>query len=162
MTPRILITSRESGVWSADRCIIPGTNRESTEVNFLSKKSDVVSEFAVDLSFAITYHKVQGKTVPRLVLDLNRTPSAMSMTAAMLYVGLTRVTNSKNLKILPLRLNSLSLEHTRSLEYNSGLFDWIENTKPMDPRERRRSDISTIIKQLIIIPQLLFRTIKST
>lgn len=85
----------------ADRCIIPVTKRESTEVNFLSKKSDVVSEFAVDLSFAITYHKVQGKTVPRLVLDLNRTPSAMSMTAAMLYVGLTRVTNSKTSRYFP-------------------------------------------------------------
>jgi len=52
-----------------------------------------------ELGFAITFHKIQGQTVSKLILGVNRHPT-LALTLPSLYVGLSRVRTSVNLRIL--------------------------------------------------------------
>lgn len=56
---------------------------------------------AVELGFAVTFHKLQGRTVDRLILDINDRPFAPALTLAMLNVGISRVKSGDTLRRLP-------------------------------------------------------------
>lgn len=60
-----------------------------------------VRRHAVELGFSITFHKVQGKTLVRAILDLNKRPGMPYMTYNMLSIALTRVREGKHIAILP-------------------------------------------------------------
>ena len=47
--------------------------------------------FPVDLAFAVTYHKMQGRTVPAVILDLSSVGAGATMSVPALYVGVSRV-----------------------------------------------------------------------
>ena len=53
----------------------------------------------ITLGFAITFHKIQGRTVGKIILDLNLTPRFKNGIPTLdlfgFYVGLFRVSNSK-------------------------------------------------------------------
>jgi len=63
---------------------------------------DVRSPFPIDLGFAITIHKSQGRTMQRVVIDLNDHPNHYTrMEFAAVFVAMSRVTCSDNLRLLP-------------------------------------------------------------
>jgi len=58
-------------------------------------------EHGVELGFAITFHKVQGRTLQKIILDLNKRPFNPPVTYTGFYVGVSRVKLSDNMRILP-------------------------------------------------------------
>ena len=59
-------------------------------------------EHPIDLLFAVTYHKLQGLTLSALVLSLNTHPNPkLRITIPSLYVGLSRVHNFDEVRVLP-------------------------------------------------------------
>jgi hypothetical protein len=56
---------------------------------------------AVELGFAIIYHKLQGKTLDCLILDLNKRGCQSEVNLMSLPVGLSQVRQSIHVRILP-------------------------------------------------------------
>jgi hypothetical protein len=79
-------------------------------------------DFGVDLAFAMTYFKVQGLTLDRVILDLNTTVMPKINVAA-LYVGLSRVRCADHIRVLPVT-NECRLALHR-LEFKRYLVDWL-------------------------------------
>ena len=93
-----------------------------------------------ELGFIITFHKIQGRTVPRLILELNPRPFLPHLSFSMLLVALSRVRNSQDIRILPMHaganlsyLYKLKPDHRLALwqaGYQGGR--WAPNTKAME------------------------------
>ena len=83
-----------------------------------------VTEHRVELGFVVTFHKVQGKTLEKVVLDLNHRPFAPHLTHSMLLVAISRVTHRDNLRIMPLRAGS-TLGYLKALKPNPKLRPWL-------------------------------------
>lgn len=69
-----------------------------------AKKDEIINyrEHPIDLLFAVTYHKLQGLTLKALVLSLNTHPNhRLRITIPSLYVGLSRVHNIDEIRVLP-------------------------------------------------------------
>ena len=69
-----------------------------------AKKEEIINyrEHPIDLLFAVTYHKLQGLTLKALVLSLNTHPNHwLRITIPSLYVGLSRVHNIAEIRVLP-------------------------------------------------------------
>jgi hypothetical protein len=83
----------------------------------------------VDLAFALTYHKVQGKTMDRIILDINHRPGSGSGMCSLdyfgLYVGISRVRESRHMRILPSHSED-GFQHIEKLHCNPKLRRWIE------------------------------------
>lgn len=61
-------------------------------------------EFPYELAFAITFHKCQGRTMNKIVLDLNQQHGSgrhASVTYSSLYVGLSRVRKGSDIRLFP-------------------------------------------------------------
>jgi len=58
-------------------------------------------DHSVDLAFAVTYHKAQGRTINRVLLSLHD-HGRSHITVASFYVGISRVRDSNHLRILPI------------------------------------------------------------
>ena len=56
---------------------------------------------ALELGFAITYYKLQGKTLPLLILNVYKRGCAPEINLMGLLVGLSRVHESRNVRLLP-------------------------------------------------------------
>jgi len=82
---------------------------------------------AVVLAFAITYHKLQGKTLPKLILDINYYSGLLlSLNFHMFYVGSTRVRSCKDMRFLPV-LDNKNLNHLIAPKFRVGenLVSWL-------------------------------------
>lgn len=75
-----------------------------------------VTTAGVEILFAVTYEKSQGKTLPCVILSLGTNPYS-SATLSKMYVGFTRIKHSENLRIWPGTSDQLNLE--RFLKYVS-------------------------------------------
>ena len=75
-------------------------------------------DFGLSLAFAVTYHKLQGQTLDRVILDLNSSGAAR-LDIPSVYVGVSRVREGKHIRMLPLqaseRLRLLNLEFDKDL-----------------------------------------------
>ena len=78
---------------------------------------------AVELGFAITYEKVQGKTMKKIILDLNQAPSR-PLSFSAFYTGITRVRKHCDLKILSVP-PGLTLQHLKKLTPDPTLICWL-------------------------------------
>lgn len=80
-----------------------GTNRSSrirvASVNGHRSRAVYPTAHSYDMAFAITYWKVQGHTLDKVVLDLNKTTPRIAI--QMLYVGMTRTRKREHIRILP-------------------------------------------------------------
>ena len=79
------------------------------------------SSFTVDLAFAITFHKLQGRTIDR-VLALFKKSNKFEM----IYVALTRVRNGQHFRIL--RPQS-ELHFLKTKKINSATLEWERSYK---------------------------------
>jgi hypothetical protein len=70
-----------------------------------------------DLAFAVTYHKMQGQTVSKIILDLNRRPRSLGcLDFHAFYVGISRVKHSDHIRILPCYDLDDSFKHLLKLQ----------------------------------------------
>jgi hypothetical protein len=85
-------------------------------------------EHTLDLAFSITFHKIQGRTVGKIILDLNLRPGSKNGIPTLdlfgFYVGLSRVSNSENMRILPLQPCS-NFNHLQAFTRPEELTMWI-------------------------------------
>lgn len=81
-------------------------------------------DYGVDLAFALTYFKVQGLTLDRVILDLDTTVMPRINVAA-IYVGLSRVRMAKHIRILP-TTNACRLT-LKQLRFKPYLVEWLRN-----------------------------------
>jgi hypothetical protein len=56
---------------------------------------------AVEIGFSITFYKLQGKTLPLLILNLYKRGCSPEINLMALLVGLSHVRKSRNVRILP-------------------------------------------------------------
>ena len=71
-----------------------------------------------DLAFASTVHKVQGDTIDKIIVDLNKNPSSGAMLdLPCLYVLLSRVKRARDLRVVPW-IPSLGKDHLLRLQPN--------------------------------------------
>ena len=69
----------------------------------------------ITISFAMTYHKLQGQTRAKIILDFNQpAPHSGTLTLKHMYVGMSRVTSGKGLRVLPYVDERSSKQHIRS------------------------------------------------
>jgi hypothetical protein len=74
------------------------TNNKEFPISKVSTK-DI---FPFDLSFAMTVHKAQGRTIDKVVLDLTEYPNALGRHSySAIFVALSRVRNAKDIRLLP-------------------------------------------------------------
>ena len=84
--------------------------------------SAVTSGF--DLGFSVTYHKVQGKTVSKVILCVNKASRELGhLTTQALYVGLTRVRRNDDMRIFPLAAGQ-TLDHLLRLKVDPRIGQW--------------------------------------
>ena len=60
-----------------------------------------VRRHQVEPGFSVTYHKVQGRTLSKVILDLNHRKHKPSIDYYMLYVGVSRVRRGTDLRCMP-------------------------------------------------------------
>lgn len=90
-------------------------------------------DFGFELSYAVTYHKVQGQTLSKVILDLNGcNTAAVSLPA--LYVGLSRVRHGNDIRILPMSQDTR--HRLLGMRFSKSLTRWwrgaSDNGKPRD------------------------------
>jgi hypothetical protein len=78
-------------------------------------------------AFAITYHKLQGKTVSKIVLDLRKKPGICinGVTFEGLYFGWTRVCKGADISVIPCG-NCKTFYHPRKLRPCNNLIAWMK------------------------------------
>ena len=79
---------------------------------------------AYEPGFSLTFHKVQGKTLERVVLELSERPFTPGIDFNSLLVALSRVSSLCNLRIVGLNDKS-ALDYLRSLRPAQELMFWI-------------------------------------
>ena len=80
----------------------------------------------VDLLFAVTYHKLQGVTLDKLILSINKHPNhRLRLVLSSLYVGLSRVHSLNEIRVLP--YSSEDVDYLITLKHDVLLKDWVNN-----------------------------------
>jgi hypothetical protein len=108
-----------------NRVVIPLTSGSNGDKITLDDQTIYYKSHPYDLAFAITFHKIQGQTVPNLILDLNQRPGALgTVDFHALYVGLTRVEYRDNIRLLPCQ-NTDHFKHLLNLKPKPNLREWL-------------------------------------
>lgn len=81
----------------------------------------------VDVRFAATLHKVEGKTVRRLCADLNDHSFQPHITFHGLFVAVSRVRTKKHFARLPYQPEQTNLQHLRNLKPPPNLLLWLRS-----------------------------------
>lgn len=109
MSVNVAINAPDTKPWDDRFTVVPGeavvptrTDVDRISVMGTSKSVKVsVNAHCYELGFAVTYHKVQGMTLTRLILDINERGFAPELTLQALYVGISRVRHGNDLRVLP-------------------------------------------------------------
>jgi hypothetical protein len=112
-----------------DQVVIPFVNKKHRNDTVNISKGQTVSfkSHGIDLAFAITFHKIQGQTKQKVILDLNKRPGVLShVDFHGLYVGWSRVKHAVNIRVLPCQ-NDDNFEHLLQLKPNVHLKEWLQN-----------------------------------
>ena len=111
----------------------------------VSKANLEYMDHGLDLAFAVTYHKVQGRTLNRVIVDLN-VPSSVSVAA--FYVGVSRVTRQKNMRFLPIFNRLKTMLTLEGKKFDDHLVAWwkAEQPAPMEAVEPKKSKTSATRK----------------
>ena len=114
---RIIIPISHSG----DKTKQYSMRNGSPMLNHMSKVM-VRTALAFDLAFAMTIHKAQGRTIPRVIVALTDRPhQEMQMEYAAVFVGMSRVECSDHIRLLPHVRGTPLGNRTRAYKYLTGL-----------------------------------------
>jgi hypothetical protein len=83
-----------------------------------------------ELGFTIIFHKIQGQTCDKLIVDLNKRPSQPQVTFATFYVAISRVRRSSVLRLVPLHHREKNLSHLLTLKAPKELNTWLAAYNP--------------------------------
>jgi len=100
----------------------------------------------VELGFAITFHKIQGRTIPLLLLNLNNSGQKPHLTFEAAYVALTRVTHGDNVRIMGALNADLQFDHLLRLNADPDVQGWLGGFGPdgLWTKERAMSEASVL------------------
>jgi hypothetical protein len=141
------VTASEARNWPANGSLVPPEIDESNStgtvvVPVLCDSSDDIRTrscgnfwaggqvkfkcHSLEPAFAITYHKLQGKTVSKIILDLRKRPGICikDVTFEGLYVGWTRVRKGADIRVIPCG-NRGTFDHLKKLGPSSKLIAWM-------------------------------------
>jgi hypothetical protein len=94
----------DNGSLSSAEVLIPIVISGNNSLEIGKRNKVRFKTFGVELAFALTFHKVQGQTLNRVILDLNHRPgSGKNIDFAALFVGLSRVRKSDHIRLIPFR-----------------------------------------------------------
>ena len=91
----------------------------------------MLDDHAVESGFAITMHKIQGKTIKKFIIELNERCFQPYLTFNMLLVALSRTETLKNMRIMPISPGK-NLKYLEKLKPDPLLGTWFsgfENNK---------------------------------
>ena len=97
----------------------------SSGVGYGYSKVSVVQKLMVDMSFSVTFYKVQGRTIPKLITALGERPKAKQLHKLdhpSLLVSLSRIKDRENMRILA-GVND-NLDYLTQLKPSPYLIDW--------------------------------------
>jgi hypothetical protein len=97
---------------------VPVTSTNKVDIKF-GRKKYFAKNHAVELGFAITYHKLQGKTLDLLILNPYSRGCKPELTLMALLVGLSRVRYSRNVRFLPPLSNSEASPFKHLMKFKS-------------------------------------------
>ena len=76
--------------------------------------------------FAVTYHKLQGLTLKKLILSINKHPNhLLRLALSSLYVGISRVKHLHDIRVLP--YGDEDVDYLASLQFDDLLKAWLQN-----------------------------------
>ena len=106
-------------------CTLPEKINLSHLINTTQYSGTVrVQNHRVELGFAVTFHKIQGKTLSKLILELNQRPFNPQICFNSLLVAISRVTSREGLRVLKARSPNSFLYLTR-LKPDPSLKTWL-------------------------------------
>jgi len=100
-------------------------------------------EFPFESAFCTTFHKLQGKTVTRLLVNLNVASQPPYLDFEFVYVALTRVRDGQHIRAMP-PLPGQSLEHLLGFAADTDTKAWLDAFDPesrMFVRENARLEV---------------------
>ena len=118
---------------SKTEVVIPLVEK-SNRKNYVTVGDQQIKFFShsYDLAFALTYHKLQGQTKAKVILDLNRRPSYLGNVSFQgAYVGLTRVNFANNMRILPCQ-DANNFNHLLELRPDPNLTKWLQTIRKIE------------------------------
>jgi hypothetical protein len=106
--------------------VIPIPLARKNNVVKLSSQNIEAKFHALELGFAVTFYKLQGKTIPRLIINPYKRGCTPEIDLMSLLVGLSRVRNSSNVRFLPIQSNSSAcpFQHLTRLKSNNDFRIW--------------------------------------
>ena len=84
-----------------------------------------VKDHIVEAGFAITFHKIQGRTIPKIILELNQRPFKPCISYNMFLVALSRVASGDDFRILRPVNGILGLRYLQKLQPDPDLALWL-------------------------------------
>ena len=106
-------------------------------------------DYGIDLAFAVTYHKVQGRTLNRVIIDFS---SVNNVSVAGFYVAVSRTTCQDHIRILPCS-DVIMRRQLEEKEFDSELVEWLAR-KTNDAELLRRLGVS-VVDELICSKRIL-------
>jgi len=97
-------------------------SKEAKTTQLRQSQCGVLTYF-VDLAFVVTFYKVQGATVNRIILDLNTAGgNQKQVDLGSLYVGISRVRHSDHIRVLPISQKTRS--RLLDFRFSENLIKW--------------------------------------
>jgi hypothetical protein len=105
----------------------------------------------LEAGFALTFEKLQGSTVKRIVLVLNKlSPYKLgSITLNKIYVAISRVRNHKHMAVFP--SSDADMKHLTKLTFSSGLQAWDNNYKEGQWIKKQITYLPVLLPELEIV-----------
>ena len=121
MQPRFIIVRVKGKLIPIGSCNGKITSYRKQKIHFTNFR-----KHPVDLLFAVTYHKLQGVTLDKLILSINKHPNhRLRLVLSSLYVGLSRVHTLNEIRVLP--YSSEDVDYLITLKHDVLLKDWVNN-----------------------------------
>jgi len=138
-----------------DNCVIPlKLNKRPESLSRSDRRLIKYHDFEYALAFSVTYHKIQGKTVNKLILDINKSPMS-SLSLQSLYLGISRVRCATDFRVLPpLSLSNIGWSYLKGLHHKKEYTYWFNSYKDhivtMD--NRTESTSTECASSTVIVP----------
>ena len=109
---------------------VPVTRQpKELKIDLIGQTSEVTLKYlrhGVQLGFSMTVHRIQGKTLEHLILQLNKRSFLPRISFSSLYVSLSRGRKSDDIRLMPIHPNGPNLEYLKKLTPNSDLISWLK------------------------------------
>ena len=99
---------------------------ELAKTGTLKKSLGSIRTYSIDLAFSVTFHKIQGQTEDKIILDFNPVGKhGRIVDLATFYVGVSRVRRSKDIRILPMKPETI--RKLKKLKFSKHIISWYKS-----------------------------------